>query len=55
MEAVADRVVFISRGRLVFDGTPAALKEKGSLEESFYRLTRDEQVNPSPVEEEKSK
>ncbi|HQU73764.1 MAG TPA: ABC transporter ATP-binding protein [Calditrichia bacterium] len=55
VEAVADRVVFISRGRLVFDGTPAALKEKGSLEESFYRLTRDEQVNPSPVEEEKNK
>ena len=39
VEAVADRVLFISDGHLVFDGTPAELKEDGSLEKPFYRLT----------------
>jgi ABC-2 type transport system ATP-binding protein len=40
VEAVADRVLLIHSGRLVFDGTPAAMRENGSLEEPFYRLTR---------------
>lgn len=39
VEAVADRVLLVHRGRLVFDGTPNQLMEKGSLEEPFYRLT----------------
>lgn len=39
VEAVADRVILIHEGRLVFDGTPAALREGGSLEQTFYRLT----------------
>ncbi len=39
VEATADRVLLIHAGRLIFDGTPDALKEKGSLEEPFYRLT----------------
>ncbi|RMF57987.1 MAG: ABC transporter ATP-binding protein [Calditrichaeota bacterium] len=39
VNAVADRVLFIHNGRLVFDGTPEELKENGSLEEPFYRLT----------------
>ncbi len=39
VEAVADRVLLIHTGRLVFDGTPADLVENGSLEEPFYRLT----------------
>ncbi len=38
-EAVADRVLMISGGALVFDGTPGELKQSGSLEEAFYRLT----------------
>lgn len=39
VDAVADRVLFVHAGRLVFDGTPAQLREDGSLEEPFYRLT----------------
>jgi ABC-2 type transport system ATP-binding protein len=39
VEAVADRVILINEGRLVFDGSPAALREGGSLEQTFYRLT----------------
>jgi ABC-2 type transport system ATP-binding protein len=40
VEPVADRVLFIHEGRLVFDGTPGALAEDGRpLEEQFYRLT----------------
>lgn len=39
VEAVADRVILINEGSLVFDGTPDALQEGGSLEQPFYRLT----------------
>jgi ABC-2 type transport system ATP-binding protein len=40
VEAVADRVLFIHQGRLVFDGTPAEMKSKGpSLDEVFHQLT----------------
>ncbi len=39
VEAVADRVLLVHRGRLVFDGAPAELSRDGSLEETFYRLT----------------
>ena len=39
VEAVADRVILINEGRVVYDGTPVALQEGGSLEEPFYRLT----------------
>jgi ABC-2 type transport system ATP-binding protein len=38
VDAVADEVVMVSEGRVVFTGTTAALKEKGSLEERFYAL-----------------
>ena len=38
-EATADRVLLVDSGRLVFDGTLAELKENGSLEQPFYRLT----------------
>lgn len=41
VDAIADRVLFVHDGRLVFDGTPDELKEDGSLEQPFYRLTRD--------------
>ena len=30
---------FLSEGRLVLDGPPATLREGGSLEQNFYRLT----------------
>jgi ABC-2 type transport system ATP-binding protein len=39
VEAVADRVLLVDNGRMVYDGTPADLKEDGSLEKPFYRLT----------------
>ncbi len=40
-EAVADRVLLVNSGRLVFDGSVQELEEDGSLERPFYRLTAD--------------
>jgi ABC-2 type transport system ATP-binding protein len=39
VETTADRVLLIHNGRLIFDGTPEDLREEGSLETPFYRLT----------------
>ncbi|MEA3297754.1 MAG: ABC transporter ATP-binding protein [candidate division Zixibacteria bacterium] len=39
VEAVADRVLFIHEGKLLFDGTPDQLKQSGTLEDAFYALT----------------
>lgn len=39
VDAVADRVLLLSRGQLVFDGTPDEMRHDGSLEEPFHRLT----------------
>jgi ABC-2 type transport system ATP-binding protein len=39
VEAVADRVLLVHEGRMVFDGSPVDLKRDGSIEESFYSLT----------------
>ncbi len=43
VEAMANRVLVISSGRLVFDGTPEELraKGKGNLDEAFHTLTRE--------------
>lgn len=42
VEPVADRVLFVHQGRLVFDGTPNELAQGGqSLEERFRELTKD--------------
>jgi ABC-2 type transport system ATP-binding protein len=41
VEALADRVILVHSGQLVFDGPPGDLAENGSLEEPFYRLTHD--------------
>ena len=41
VEAVADRVLLINAGRLLYDGPRVDLEENGSLEEPFYRLTRE--------------
>jgi ABC-2 type transport system ATP-binding protein len=49
VDAIADHVIFVNNGRLVYQGTPAELKSKGSLEEPFYRLTN----YGRPVENEK--
>ncbi|HEX4132603.1 MAG TPA: ABC transporter ATP-binding protein [Pirellulales bacterium] len=44
VEAVASRVLFISEGRLKFDGTPAELTSSGhSLDERFHELSGEEQ------------
>lgn len=39
VDAIADDVIFVDSGRLVFQGKVQELKENGSLEEPFYRLT----------------
>ncbi|MFQ5498479.1 MAG: ABC transporter ATP-binding protein [Candidatus Zixiibacteriota bacterium] len=39
VEAVADRVLLINEGKMVFDGSPNELKQSGSIEERFYQLT----------------
>ena len=40
VEAVADRVILIHEGRVVFDGLPAEMASDGkTLEEAFYTLT----------------
>jgi ABC-2 type transport system ATP-binding protein len=40
VEPVADRVLFIHDGKIVFDGTPAELaKKNGNLEQAFHELT----------------
>jgi ABC-2 type transport system ATP-binding protein len=40
VEPVADRVLFIHDGKIVFDGEPAALRAEGqTLEDQFQRLT----------------
>ncbi len=39
VEATANRVLFVHNGKLIFDGAPKDLKENGSLETQFYRLT----------------
>jgi ABC-2 type transport system ATP-binding protein len=41
VEAMADRVVMINEGRLVYDGSVAGLREAGpDLDEAFFKLTR---------------
>jgi ABC-2 type transport system ATP-binding protein len=48
VEALADRILFLSRGRLVFDGTIAeARSHGGSLEKLFHELTASEAEAPA--------
>ena len=40
VEPVADRVLFIHDGKIVFDGTPAELRQgTGPWKQQFYSLT----------------
>ena len=39
VDAIADYVLFVHEGKLIFEGLPKDLKEDGSLENPFYRLT----------------
>jgi ABC-2 type transport system ATP-binding protein len=41
VDAIADRVLVVRKGRLVFDGAPTELASSGSLEQRFYELTRE--------------
>jgi ABC-2 type transport system ATP-binding protein len=47
VDAVADHVLLVHNGRLIFDGSPEKLKENGSLEEPFYRMTNYGQPLPA--------
>ena len=48
VEAMADRVVFISEGNLVFDGTVEEFRKKcNNLDDVFYQLTHDGASAPS--------
>jgi len=47
VEAVADTVLMIHEGRLVFDGTVAELTEGGSIESRFYELAAGSAGKPS--------
>ena len=49
VDAIADHVLFIHNGRLVFEGTAEELKEGGSLEEPFYRLTQNGNTAEAPA------
>ncbi|MBI4875799.1 MAG: ATP-binding cassette domain-containing protein [Acidobacteria bacterium] len=47
VEAVADRVILIHRGRIVFDGTPAAMQgDCPTLDEAFRAFTEGEACAP---------
>ncbi len=50
VEAIAERVLLVHSGKMVFDGTPAVLARGGSMETSFHRLTRP--VGDFPAEQE---
>ena len=41
VEAIADRVLVVHSGRLVFDGTPMELADPSSLEQRFCELTSE--------------
>ena len=50
VEAIADHVIMVSEGRIVFDGTPAEMAGEEGLEEAFHRLTGTRQT-PTVVSE----
>jgi len=52
VDAIADYVLFVHEGKLIFEGTPKDLKEDGSLENPFYRLTND--GRPANVDKEEA-
>ncbi len=48
VEAMADRVIFISRGRVVFDGTPAEMQSgHASLDDAFHFYTEGAPAEPT--------
>jgi ABC-2 type transport system ATP-binding protein len=50
VEAVADRVILINRGRIRFDGTPREMQgEYTTLDDAFQALTEDEGCAPAAM------
>ena len=50
VEAVADHVILIAGGRVVFDGQPAEMVAgHASMDEAFYELTGEESPTPAPT------
>jgi len=50
VEAMAGRVIFINRGRVVFDGTPAEMQAGyASLDDAFQALTEGGACTPASV------
>jgi ABC-2 type transport system ATP-binding protein len=50
VEAMADRVLLINQGRLVFDGTPLEMAAGyASLDEAFHALTEDKECEAATV------
>ena len=48
VEAMADRVLFINKGRIIFDGTPAGLRgDYPSLDDAFRALTAEVACAPA--------
>jgi ABC-2 type transport system ATP-binding protein len=45
VEAVCTRAMIISRGRILFDGSPADLQKEGPLDEVFRRITTGERMS----------
>lgn len=50
VEAVADHVVIIHEGRIVFDGTPGEMADGSGLEAAFQRLTQGASAQPAERE-----
>ena len=50
VEAMAGRVILVTRGRVVFDGTPAEMQgESPTLDDAFQALTEGERCEPAAV------
>ncbi len=50
VEAVADHVVIIHEGRIVFDGTPGEMADGSGLEAAFHRLTQGSSAQSAEAE-----
>ena len=50
VEAVADHVVIIHEGRIVFDGTPGEMADGSGLEAAFHRLTQSSSAESAEAE-----
>lgn len=51
VEAIADHVILVNEGRVVFDGTVDEMAAGGTLEEAFHRLTGKSVVTASAAPE----